>query len=173
VVRNRERQVLAELELTSTARAHAFAPVVTGSSPSSSTPSGDDSPAAYWRARFAAASSVDELDKLVQLARDELALIRRRAFPALAYATADELAERVVSEGEGVEPSVVALALRCTPTFVRRARVARGREPEHGRVVVVALEPRALVDAGMSLRQVAVVLGVPRSTLHERLTRAV
>ena len=164
--------MLSELELTSTARAHAFAPLVSGSGPSSTAPSGDDTPAAYWRERFDAAASDAEADELVRLARAELAHIRRRSFPALAYATADELAERVVHEGEGVDAPAVAFALRCTPTFVRRARLAQGREPELGRIVDVVLEPRALVDAGMSLRQVSAVLGVPRSTLHERLARA-
>jgi hypothetical protein len=75
-------------------------------------------------------------------------------------------------DGEGVAPLQVSIALRCTSTFVRRARIARGREPEHGRVVDVELEPRALLAAGLSYRQVAVVLGVPRSTLHERIARA-
>jgi hypothetical protein len=173
MVRSREqRQVLAELELTSTARAHAFAPFVTSSSTTGTAPSGDDTPAAYWRARFDAATTDADVDELVRLARSELTHIRRRTFPALAWATADELAERVVDEGEGVDAPVVAMALRCTPTFVRRARLARGRDTELGRVVRVALEPRALVDAGMSLRQVSAVLGGPPSTLHERLARA-
>ena len=166
--------MLLELELTSTARAHAFAPVVTGSAPSSSAPNGDDTPAAYWRARFARAQTQRELDELVQLARAELRRIRRRTFPALAYDTADELAERVINEGEGVAAADVSIALRCTPTFVRRARISHGREPERGRIVhVSALEPGALRAAGLSIRQVSAVLGVPRSTVHEQLARAV
>lgn len=164
--------MLLELELTSTARAHAFAPVVTCSMPESSAPNGDDTPAAYWRERFAAAADERELAELVALAHAELRRIRRRAFPALAYDTADELAERVITEGEGVSVADVSIALRCTPTFVRRARIARGREVEFGRKVRVELEPAALHAAGLSIRQVSAVLGVPRSTVHERLARA-
>jgi hypothetical protein len=167
-----QRQVLLELELTSTARAYAFAPLVSGSSPTSGVPNGEDTPAAYWRDRFGDARTEREAHELTELARVELRSIRRRAFPALSYDSADELVERVIRDGEGVAPLQVSIALRCTSTFVRRARIARGREPEHGRVVDVELEPRALLAAGLSYRQVAVVLGVPRSTLHERIARA-
>jgi hypothetical protein len=163
---------LLELELTSTARAHAFAPVVSHSSPTSGSPNGGDSPADYWRERFDAARDEREAHELVELARDELVHIRRRTFPPLAYDSALELGERVVDEGEGVDAAGVAVALRCTPTFVRRARLARGREPERGRVADVELDARSLRTAGLSLRQVSAVLGVPRSTLHERLARA-
>lgn len=168
-----QRQVLLELELTSTARAHAFVPVVSGSRPTSSSPNGDESPASYWYTRFAAATCARDARELCAQARDELAHIRRRAFPSIAYTTAAELAERVISEGEGHDPLAVAIALRCTPTFVRRARLAHGRDAERGRIVPdVELEPRALLDAGLSYRQVAAVLGVPRSTLHDRMARA-
>jgi hypothetical protein len=168
-----QRQVLLDLELTSTARAHACVPVVSCSPPSSAAPSGDDTPATYWRLRFADARSVDELRSLVAQARAEVRAIRRRPFAPLRYETADELAERIISDGEGVDALRVAIAMRCTPTFVRRARIARGRDPEHGRVVDLdALEPRALLDAGLSVRQAAAVLGLPRSTLHERARAA-
>lgn len=168
-----QRQVLLDLELTSTARAQAIVPVVSCSPPSSTAPCGDDTPATYWRARFGDARDDDEARALVEQARAELRAIRRRAFAPMRYETADELAERVVVEGEGVDALHVAIALRCTPTFVRRARLAQGRDPEFGRVVDLdVLEPRALLDAGLSVRQAAAVLGVPRSTLHGRARAA-
>jgi hypothetical protein len=173
-MRNREqRQVLLDLELTSTARAHACVPVVSCSPPSSAAPSGDDTPAAYWRGRFAAADSDDEAHELVEQARAELCSIRRRAFAPMRYETADELAERVIGEGEGVDALRVSIALRCTPTFVRRARLAQGRDPDYGHVVLLdVLSPRSLLDAGFSVRTAAAVLGMSRSTLHEHAARA-
>lgn len=159
--------MLLDLELTSTAHAHAFVPVVSCSPPSSTAPSGDDTPAAYWRERFADARSVDESRELVAQARAELRAIRRRPFAPMAYETADELAERVVSDGEGVDALRVSIALRCTPTFIRRARLSHGRDPDYGRVVKLdTLSPRTLLDAGLSVRTAAAVLGMPRSTLH-------
>jgi hypothetical protein len=167
-----QRQVLAELELTSTSRARAFVPVISTSPPDSMPPTGDPSPATYWRERFDQARPGEE-PTLLALARDELRHIRRRAFPAVAWEDGVELAARVLGDGEGLQPGDVAFALRCTPTFVRRTRLANGREPEHGRTVRMdQLDARALMDAGMSLRQAAVATGVPRSTLAGRLARA-
>jgi hypothetical protein len=167
-----QRQVLADLELTSVSRSRAFIGVVTTSPPDSAPPTGDESPATYWRERFDGAATDAEARALLAGARAELRHIRRRAFPAVVWEDAVELAARVLGDGEGVDARVVAISLRCTPTFVRRTRVVAGREPEHGRVVSVeTLEPRALVAAGMSIRQVAAVVGMPRSTLHGQLAR--
>lgn len=174
MLRSREqRQVLLDLALTSTSRARVFVPAVTTSPPSSAPPTGDDSPASYWRDRFNQASGVVEENTVLDQARAELRHIRRRPFPPLGYDNAGELAERVVGEGEGFEPLQVAIALRCTPTFVRRSRVAAGCDPECGHHVEVDVhDPRALVHAGLSIRQASAVLGVPRSTLAGRLARA-
>lgn len=167
-----QRQVLAELELTSVARARAFVPAVTTSPPDSAPPTGDESPAAYWRARFDACTDERELAELVALARLDLRRIRRRAFPAVSWNEATELAARVIEDGEGETAQLVAIALRCTPTFVRRTRVAHGRDPDHGRVVHIdRIDPASLRAAGLSIRQAAAVIGVPRSTLHGRLAR--
>lgn len=76
----------------------------------------------------------------------------------------------MLREGEGASVAVVALALRCTPTFVRRVRVSTGRDAERGRVLEIEPDPRALRDAGLSLRAVALATGVPRSTLHDQLS---
>lgn len=164
--------MLAELELTSTARAGAIVPMVSGSAPTSTPPNGDDTPARYWRKRFALAGNDHELRALIDEAWRELRGIRRRTLAALAYEDGGELDELILDRGEGFEPTIVAVNLRCTPTRVRRARIARGRDPEHGHVVELdALDPRALIDAGLSIRQTAAVLGLPRSTLHGRLVR--
>lgn len=174
MLRSREqRQVLLELELLSVTRARAFVPVVTTSPPSSAPPTGDESPAAYWRRRLDEAGTEAEAQELVDLARQELQHLRRRAFAPIAFDDAADLSARVIEDGEGCDPLFVSIALRCTPTFVRRARVRAGRDAERGLKVRLAdLDPRALVDAGLSIRQAAVVSGVPRSTLSDRLARA-
>ena len=174
MLRSREqRQVLADLELTSVARARAFVPVVTTSPPDSAPPTGDESPAAFWRDRFDQADTPDQAAALLEAARAELAHIRRRAFPDVSWEDASELAARVLRDGEGVDAGTVAIALRCTRTFVRKTRLVASRHPDTGRRVrLEVLDPALLVGAGLSIRQVAVVVGVPRSTLHGRLARA-
>jgi hypothetical protein len=166
------RQILAELELTSTTPARTFLPVVTSSAPDSMPPTGTESPADHWRERFIAATDDAELVVLVEQAAKELRHLRKRTFPAGAWRDRDDLLERVLG-AEGVAPEAIALALRCTPTMVRRLRLTHGCEPEHGRhVTLAALDPADLVRAGLSLRAVATVLDVPRSTLSDRLSRA-
>lgn len=167
------RQVLAELELTSVIPARAVVAAVTTNPPESAPPSGEASPADHWRVRFERASDAAELAELIARARDELCHLRRRALPVGPWSTLDDLAERVL-EGEGLPPGTLAYELRCTPRMVRRLRLAAGREGERGRrVELEALEPRALIGAGMSYRAVAAVLAVPRSTLHDRLNRSI
>jgi hypothetical protein len=84
---------------------------------------------------------------------------------------------RIVSEGEGWEVQDVAVRFRCTPTAVRRARLAAGRTADLGRATAATRPPvedrsqleraRELRANGMSFRQVEMLTGVPRSTLHD------
>lgn len=165
------RQTLAELELTSTAPARAFVPAVSGSPPESSPPTGERSPAEHWRDAYNTKSTERERVVVLRGARAELAHLRRRRFAVGVTRDGDDLRERVLAEGEGVAVELVALALRCTPTLVRRVRLASGRDAERGRLVeLTGMEPRALRDAGLSLRAIASVTGVSRSTLHDRLS---
>jgi hypothetical protein len=164
------RQVLAELELTSTTAARAFVAAVTGTPPSSSIPTGSPSPAEHWRDAYNRAGTDSERDSALRGARDELAHIRRRRFQIGVVRDGDDLRARVLSDGESATPEVVAMALRCTPTFVRRVRLAAGRDVDRGRALRLELEPRALRGAGMSIRAIALATGVARSTLHDQLT---
>jgi hypothetical protein len=173
--------VLLELELTSVMRARAYAPVVSGTHTSSRPPTGGVSPADHWRQRFEQA--VDgELDMLVRLAREELDAIRRRPLANISTETFDDLAALIVERGEGFPAADVAIAMRCTATMVRRARLAAGRDAERGRLIQVprhlhlngngvawALE---LVSSGVSIRAAALVVGMPKSTLADHVRRA-
>lgn len=168
-VEHEMREVLTRLALTSVTRARVYAGTISCSSPTSLPPTGESSPAAAWCDRFNAAAPADRPTVLAG-ARDELASIRRRRFPVTTVRDGDDLRERIVRDGEGLDPLEVAIALRCTPTMVRRTRLVHGRDAERGkRVTLLALEPRALVAAGMSIRTAAAVTGVARSTLHDRV----
>ena len=160
--------VLMRLELTSVSRARVYAGVTTSSAPDSAPPTGDVSPAEHWRDAFNAAAP-DERLRVFAGARDELERIKRRRFPLMPIHDGDDLRERIVRDGEGLEPREVATPLRCTPTLVRRARLVAGREPERGKLIaLIVWDTSSLLAAGLSLRQVAACSGVPRSTLHDR-----
>jgi hypothetical protein len=164
------RQALVELCLTSTAPARAFVPVVSSSPPESRAPTGPASPAEHWQWAYERADTERERAAALRGARSELSHIRRRRFAVGVVRDGDDLRARILAEGGGADADVVAQALRCTPTLVRRTRVAAGRDAERGRVLDVELDARALHDAGLSLRAIALATGVARSTLHDRLS---
>jgi hypothetical protein len=90
--------------------------------------------AEYYRDRIERSETVPEARTALTEARGCLAGLLRRAMARVPGETALELAERIVDDGEGWEPRAVADAMRCTPTFVRRARLVLGRDPETGRL---------------------------------------
>jgi hypothetical protein len=155
-------------------------PVVSGSTPSSRPPTGDAHPIAEQLAveLERAGDDVAAIERVLRRARDELSVIVRRPLAQLHADSADDLRELVVERGEGFTALDVSVALRVTPTFVRRARLAEGRDPEHGRRVSVngngtaSVRGLELVANGYSVRAAALVVGLPRSTLGDHVRRA-
>jgi len=177
-LRAEARALLVRLALTSNVRANALLPVVSHDGPDSTPPTGTPHPADVL---------ADELDRagedaiaigyVIERARLELDALRR-PLAGPAGESAVDLAAEVVAGGEGWHALDVAIALRCTPTFVRRARLAAGRDPERGS----ALPPVEangspvefgvqLLAAGYSVRQASAISGVARSTLHSRASK--
>lgn len=130
-----------------------------------------------WRERFAKAPDAEAARDLLELAEAELdAALRRRLVPE-ATETLDELCARIVSDGWGISSDECARAMRCTPTLVRRARLDADRHPETGgslpeRTGDPLAWSLALDAAGLSLRQIEALTGVPKSSLHRALSSA-
>jgi hypothetical protein len=78
-------------------------------------------------------NDIAAIERVLRLARAELDRTVRRPLAAVYAETADDLAALVVERGEGFAASEVSVALRETPTFVRRARLAAGVDPGCGR----------------------------------------
>jgi hypothetical protein len=125
-----------------------------------------------WARRFAGAESDSSLAALVEEAEAELRAWVHRPLAPASVETWEELAERIVRDGWGVTAQECAVAMRCTPTMVRRARLAELRHPETGYSLPEFEDPmewaRALDDAGLTLRQIEAVTGVAKSTIHDR-----
>jgi hypothetical protein len=124
-------------------------------------------PLDHWADLLPRCRTLDEIIELLSLAQHELNSWRVRPEPPPEGETFDELAERIISY-EGWEPKDVSLACRCTPTLVRRVRVDAERNPETGREEGSLQHARDLLASGMSLRQVAVLTGISKSTLHRQ-----
>lgn len=119
------------------------------------------------------ARTVQEVIAVGQRAQSELTAATRRTMVRSTTESATELAARIVSDGAGWDVEDVCMAMRCNPSFVTRARLAAGRDPDSGYLprdgdpFEVALELRA---AGRSYRAIERLTGIPRSTLYDRLS---
>lgn len=140
-------------------------------------PNGDAHPMAdEWAALFAAARDEDHLRDLVSAGQAALDAWIRRPLAADVAENLEDLCSRIVGDGWGVSADECSRAMRCTPTLVRRARLEASRHPETGYHLPARLPDamawaRSLEDAGLSLRQIEALTGLPKSTLHDRLSR--
>jgi hypothetical protein len=132
-----------------------------------------DPPLDHWLALWASARLPHEKVLIVAAARSELAAWKRRPDPPPEGETGQEMIERLIHEGEGWTARDVALAFRCTPSLVRRWRIEHERNPDTGRAEGTIEQAKDLMASGKyTLRQVAMLTGIPKSTLHDHLDRA-
>lgn len=129
-----------------------------------------------WSAIFAGVSDPELARTLLDEARAELDAWLRRPLAHDTTETWEELAARIVGDGWGVTAQECAMAMRCTPTMVRRARLAEMRHPDTGYHLPEAPDPITwaieLDRMGLSLREIEGITGVAKSTLHDRISRA-
>lgn len=98
--------------------------------------------------------------------------------------TLEQENKRILKQGRGETADRVALAFHCTPTRVRKVRLAAGVSVEDGRgdltasattddaAVADAERVRHLREHGMSIRAIAMAIGKPKSTVHDILAAA-
>jgi hypothetical protein len=140
-------------------------------------PPGEARPMAdEWARRFAGARDAEELGRLTDEAEAEYDTTVRRALAPDTTETWEELAARIVADGWGISAADCAMAMRCTPSMVARARLAELRHPESGYRLPEIGDPvawaRALDQAGLTLRQIEALTGVSKSTVHRLKARA-
>jgi hypothetical protein len=171
------RAALVRLALTSCVRGRLMLPATSHGKPDSMPPASVEHPVERLVVEAERAlGDVEALGRGLVAVRAELGLILRRDLaPNLEVDSLEDLAELIVSRGAGWTAREVAISLRCTPTMVRRVRLAHGLELERGRRLELSGHGAELglelVSAGMSYRAAAVVPGVARSTLSDRVRR--
>jgi hypothetical protein len=140
-------------------------------------PPGEPLPMAeQWARMFDAAPNRETLRQWLEAARAEFDAYIRRPLAPDTVETLEELCERIVRDGWGITAEECALAMRCTPTLARRARLEALRNPETGYPLPErTADPHAwliaLDRAGLSVRQIEALTGVPKSSVHDRLLR--
>jgi hypothetical protein len=138
------------------------------SSETSVLPAGEiDPPIEHWLDMLNRAQTTDDILAIMRRALAELEAWRRRPDPPPPPESFDDLKRRIVIDGEGWTPQEVALAMRVTPTLVRNVRREAEREEQYGRPDGSLSQGLQLLATGMSLRQVAQITGIPKSTLHD------
>lgn len=168
------RLVLARMELLSYGTVSRLDGRRSAESPGA--PNGDARPMHdLWRRLFAETRDAEEARIVLERANEALDAALRRRFVAQATETLADLCARIVADGWGISANDCAVAMRCTPTLVRRARLDGGRHPETGGHLPEArTDPltwaRELDHAGLSLRQIEALTGVPKSSLHRVLS---
>lgn len=141
-------------------------------------PGGESSPMAEeYAALFAKARTPEHARVILDEARAELSAWMRRPLAPDTTETLDELMARIVEDGWAMTPDECAFAMRCLPSLVRRARLLGGRNPETGKHLPTIQHDRMawarmLDSAGLSVRQIELLTGVPKSTLHDHLSKA-
>lgn len=172
------RQVLVGLQLLSHGATASLSPVAgRGGGSDQVLPSGELCPP-HERYLAALRKPGADVEAIMNDARDELDAWKRRPHVApVVIESLTELKARIV-ECAGWPASDVAIAMRCTDSLVKVARVEAGCEPEHGEQLDEPLptEPRerarVLVDLGLSYRQVEALCGVPITTIFRARKRA-
>lgn len=175
------RQVLAELELTSHGSTQSWNSSGHGGGDSDKVyPFGDQFPPHIeWRERYERAITDDARQRVVDDAGRALReIIRRAKVTPTSGESEGEFAARVISTGRGFGVGEVATAMRCTPTRVRRIRLAGGVSLEFG--LALSAPPatdaerraRTLGEQGMSERQIIMLTGLTKWRVRRVLGKA-
>jgi len=171
------RQVLAELELTSQGSTQSWNSSGHGGGESDKVyPFGDQFPPHIeWRERYERATTDDARQQVIDDAGRALrGIIRRTKVTPGREETEKQFAARVISTGRGFGVGEVATAMRCTPTRVRRIRLANGVSLDFGLTLTVDVEQRCrdLEGRGMTERQIGMLTGLAKSRVRRVLGRA-
>lgn len=141
----------------------------------------DDAPHLYYRAKWNAAGDDDARTAVLTAARKTLDSIRRSHADRTAAETKEQLAHRIVNEGEGWPARDVANSMRCGIRMVWASREAAGRDVEYGKPQTngreLSRDERNAVilrmhRQRMSGHQIAAALNIERSSVRYVLARA-
>lgn len=124
-------------------------------------------PFEHWLDLLLQCQTFDYFKGVYSQAQAEVEHWRRRPDPPPEGETLVQMIDRLIEEAEGWSARDAAVAFRCSATQIRRWRQERERNPETGSIEGSLQHARDLLRQGLSLRQVAILTGIPKSTLHD------
>lgn len=170
------RQILAELELISHGSTQSWNSAGGHGESTAVLPYGESNPPHVYLRELYVAQTTDPGRARV-VTRITLALREARGQIDRSHVvgeTREHEDARMIKQGEGFTPEEVANRFNCTPSRVRRARLAAGRSQDTGKAIHTAtdaddgrIEALRMKDQGMSVRQIAMVLSQPKSTVYD------
>jgi hypothetical protein len=174
------RQILAQLELISHGTTQSWSPSHGGEKEVAFPPGESKPPHVRWREEWKKATDDDGRTNAIKGARNELKSLSTRSITAVSVETEEQLSKRVVKDGEGWTVEEVAQRMRCTTTFVRKARVKDGRDIATGikpeeiieGLAVKRERARELAKRGLTERQIAMHTGLSKTTVRRVLGKA-
>jgi hypothetical protein len=174
------RQILARLELISHGTTQSWSPSHGGEKEVAFPPGESKPPHVRWRERWEKATDEDGRMAAWSGARNELESLTTRHITEVPVESEEQLAKRIVTDGEGWTVEEVAQRMRCTTTFVRRARLKDGRDIGTGMkpeemiedLVVKRERARELAERGLTERQIAMHTGLSKTTVRRVLGKA-
>lgn len=174
------RLLLSQLELLSHGSTASWNPAGGHTEPAALPFGENDPPHLRLRARYLAADSDEARTRAVNMMNKTLREFRGTGVDRskVVGETREQEDARIVREGNGFTADEVALRFNCTPTRVRRVRLAAGRddvgrEPARPDATdVPAVEAVRMRSNGMTIRQIAFALSVPKSTINDWLHTA-
>ena len=158
------RQTLSELELVSHGTVQSWSASGGTDSERDPRPRGGETypPHDYYRDQYTACQTPVQRAKVLQAAREELKAITTRQHRETREETQEEFDTRARAKlAEGWTVQQVADHMRATPTRVRRAQAAA----DESTIASLAAE-------GLTVRGIAMRLGIPKSTVQRQLRKA-
>jgi hypothetical protein len=188
------RSILAQMELLPHGTITNYSPTGGGGGADTKPPTGESRPPhEHWRERWERAVFDDMEEeqreattitrhrrRVIDNAQKELDSLRKRPEIKVQGETEEELEKRIIRDGEGEPVDRVALAMRCTPTFVRKARLKAGRSVVTGNAPKDAPldtedqveKVRRLKEEGYTERGIRMILKIGGSKLQRLLREA-
>lgn len=181
------RLLLADLELLSHGSTASWNPAGGPGNERAALPFGEsDPPHLSLRVKYLEATTDERRRQVVKMMHEAIREFRGFGVDRsrVVGETTEQQDARICREGEGFSAQEVARRFNCTPTRVRRVRLADGRDVDLGRKPASAeaeanaetgdpaAEAARMRANGMTVRQIAFALGVPKSTVSDWLKAA-
>ena len=124
---------------------------------------GDDPEHLSYRRRYLKAKTTTSREAVIRDAEEtHLAMVKRQKPATVSISEMDVICR----DGEGWEAEVIARERRVTPSFVRKARVADGRDPETGYKLALSIEGMSRADWARSLQE----QGLSQAEIADRMS---